>query len=146
MPYAWIKIFWDVSWILTFFLDQMEAKGAHALRDHVGKTPQDLIKRIITTDEHLSAATSFTNKQTANTAVLQNIRNNANAIEAWITSPVDPRRPNKAFEFTHDIPTGFGVAEKSKTVVHELTTSRVTIARDPLSVLGFRVDSAFPAI
>jgi hypothetical protein len=132
------------------FLDKMEAAGGHTLQKHVGQTPQELLRRCkISAREtskgpKITGATSFTNKQTANTAVLQNIRNNANFIEAWIASPVDQKKLHTAFDFSHDFPIGFGVEEKSKTVIYDLATSRVTITRDPSNALGFRVVSAFP--
>ncbi|MBM3893630.1 hypothetical protein FJ365_04505 [Candidatus Dependentiae bacterium] len=127
------------------FLDQMEAAGGHALRDHVGKTPQDLIKRIITTDEHLSAATAFINKHTANQSVLTNLRKNASAIEEWlVTNP--GTKAQKAFVCKHNFPIGFGVAEKSTTIINDLTTSRVILIPDPTRPLGFRINTAFPII
>ena len=128
------------------FLDQMEAAGGHALRDHVSHTNQSLILRA-NRETGIEYATAFLNKRVATQAVLENMRNNAVAIQDWVAStPLLKDRPTKAFIYSHTRPLGFGVAEDKKTVLYNLSKSKVIIKRDKQAPLGFRVHTAYPCV
>jgi len=122
-------------------LDQMEAAGGHTLEKHVSITDEELIKRAI--QEDVEAATSFTNKSTAVKAVKQNLRKNADDIVDWLANPQSSR---KTFDVTHNYGIGKGVLSDNKTILSDLTKSRIVLVKDSTQELGFRIISAFPVV
>lgn len=66
-------------------LDFHEAAGGHTLERHVGKTEPELAQRL-ETDRRISAASSFTNRSIAETAMGEAITRNERSIASWLSS------------------------------------------------------------
>ncbi len=60
--------------------------GGHTLQRHVGRTPEQLGERL-QAESHIPAASSYTNRATAETAVGQAIADNQPRIQRWLNSP-----------------------------------------------------------
>ena len=131
------------------FLDIMEAKGAHGIRDHVGQTPQDLIRRCKLSARSgkrrdlIEAATSFPNKHTANMAVKENLIHNVDAITQWLARPGEK---HGVFLHQHDHTIGFGTTRLAPAMQYDLSISRVILEVDTTSPLGFKLITTFPVI
>ncbi|GMQ64322.1 RNase A-like domain-containing protein [Vallitalea maricola] len=122
-------------------LDIMESAGGHTLKKHVSRTNQELIKRAI--KENVEAATSFINKSTAIKAVQENLRKNADEIADWLSNS---NKAKKTFEVIHNNPIGKGVLSDKKTVIYNLTKSKVVLVKDATQELGFRIITSFPVV
>src|SRR5437016_14358790 len=66
-------------------LEAHENAGGHLLERHVGKTPEDLSARLAS-DKDIDAASSFTDKATAEKAVAETIETNQAKIDSWLAS------------------------------------------------------------
>jgi toxin len=62
-----------------------EARGGHTLQRHVGKTDAELRERL--QSEDVSAASSYTDRATAEMAVAAAIRENSEKINRWLQHP-----------------------------------------------------------
>lgn len=62
-----------------------EQRGGHTLQRHVGKTDAELRERLLTED--VSAASTYTDRATAEMAVAAAIRENSAKISRWIQRP-----------------------------------------------------------
>ena len=129
------------------FLDQMEAKGAHGIRDHISQTPQDLIRRCKLSARSgkrrdlIEAATSFTNKHTANMAVKENLIHNVDKITQWLAKPEEKYG---VFLCQHDHVIGYGTTRLAQAMKYDLSVSRVVLEADTTSSLGFKLITTFP--
>ena len=113
--------------------------GGHTIAKHVSKSPEYLIQRA--NREDVPAATSFRSQSMAEKAVLENIRNNADAIAKYIQESSSSTRP-KAFTFSHEYSIGYGVKSGRKNIVDNLTVSEVIIKVDKNSPHGFIILTA----
>src|SRR3954471_24323339 len=68
-----------------------EARGGHTLQRHVGRTDQQLQARL-QHERNISAASSYTDRETAERAVDEALKRNQEKIRRWIER--GPRRPN----------------------------------------------------
>ena len=64
-------------------LDVHEAAGGHTLERHVGKTESQLAQRLAS-ETRISAASSFTNRSVAETAIAEAMDTNKSAIDSWV--------------------------------------------------------------
>ena len=66
-------------------LDFHEAAGGHTLERHVGKTEAQLAQRLAS-ETRISAASSFTDRSVAESAIAEAISRNQSAIDSWMKS------------------------------------------------------------
>jgi len=66
-------------------LSQDESRGGHTLQRHVGKTDAELRDRL--QSEEVSAASTYTDRATAEMAVAAVIRENKDKIDRWLQRP-----------------------------------------------------------
>jgi len=66
-------------------LDFHEAAGGHTLERHVGKTESQLAERLAN-DKRISAASSFTYRSVAESAIAEAMSQKQSAIDSWVKS------------------------------------------------------------
>ncbi|MDD7966971.1 RNase A-like domain-containing protein [Actinomycetospora lemnae] len=126
-------------------LQRHEDAGGHTLdpsRAHVGASDQDLLDRQASMDRP-GAVSTYTDRQTAERAVHENIAANRAAIDRWLQS--DPRRPGR-FELAHDEPIGRLAPRTAAGLgdVTDATVSRVVLVRDVAMPDGYRILTSYP--
>lgn len=67
-------------------LSQDEAAGGHTLRKHVGRTDDDLRERLAR-ERNISAASTYTDRPTAEQAVGAALQQDRSQIDAWLNRP-----------------------------------------------------------
>jgi Bacterial CdiA-CT RNAse A domain len=75
-----------------------EAYGGHTLERHVGRTDAELRERL-QREPNISAASSYTDRATAERSVGAALAQNANKIERWLER--GPHRPNLVVDYTN---------------------------------------------
>jgi hypothetical protein len=76
-------------------LERDEERGGHTLKKHVGRTDAELAERL--EREHISAASTWTDVDTAETTVAEALRAERRRIESWMRR--GGRRPNLALHY-----------------------------------------------
>jgi hypothetical protein len=66
-------------------LEHDEKMGGHTLRKHVGRTDEQLRERM--EQEHISAASTFNDKEAAEISVAAALKEHAGKIEKWLKTP-----------------------------------------------------------
>ena len=84
-------------------LSQDEAAGGHTLRKHVGRTDDDLRQRL-RREHNISAASSWTDRETAERAIGSALEQNRNKIDRWLSRTGG--RPNLVLDYDSDRPIG----------------------------------------
>jgi hypothetical protein len=84
-------------------LTQDEAAGGHVLRKHVGRTDDELRARL-SEERHISAASTYTNRATAERAVGAAISTSQDRIERWLDR--SGGRPNLVLDYDSNQPLG----------------------------------------
>ena len=84
-------------------LDLDEAAGGHVLRKHVGRTDDELRERL-GHDRYISAASSYTDRDTAERAIGAAIAREQSKIERWLARPGG--HPNLVLDYDSDQPIG----------------------------------------
>jgi len=74
-----------------------EAQGGHTLERHIGKTDVELRQRL-QREPNISAASSYTDKATAEHAVGEALAQNTDKIQRWLER--GQRRPNLVLDYT----------------------------------------------
>lgn len=74
-----------------------EARGGHTLSRHVGRTDEQLRERL-ERERHISAASTYTDRQTAERAVGMAIEGGGGKIQRWLERGA--RRPNLVLDYT----------------------------------------------
>ncbi len=74
-----------------------EARGGHTLSRHVGKTDAELHQRL-DREPDISAASTYTDRATAERVVAAALAQNADKIQRWIER--GPHRPNLVLDYT----------------------------------------------
>lgn len=126
-------------------LQRHEDAGGHTLdpaRGHVGASDQDLLDRQTTRRTPFETST-YTDRETVERAVHENLAANQAAIDRWLQSnPTEPQR----FELGHVSPIGRlapsgapGLAD-----VIDATTSRVVLRPDPSMPGGYYILTSYP--
>ncbi len=77
--------------------------GGHTLQRHVGRTPEQLAERL-QAESHIPAASSYTDRSTAEAAVGQAIADNQPRIQRWLNS--QGGHPNLVLNYDADHPIG----------------------------------------
>ena len=83
-------------------LSQDEAAGGHTLRKHVGRTDQELRERL-RHEREISAASTWTDRDTAERAVGMALAQNENKIERWLSRD---SHSNLVLDYDGDRPIG----------------------------------------
>jgi len=123
-------------------LDVMERMGGHTLEKHVGKTNNELLKRV-KQSLFIESASTFTNKRIAIKAVKENLRNNAEEIARWLVSN-PPLNDQIVIEFLHKYPIGRSILKGKANPIYNLIKSKIVLKPDPTQNLGFKLLTAFP--
>jgi hypothetical protein len=74
-----------------------ESRGGHTLKRHVGRTDEQLRERL-QQERNISAASTYTDRQTAERAVGIAISDNRDKVERWLRK--GKRRPNLVLDYT----------------------------------------------
>jgi toxin YxiD len=84
-------------------LSQDEAAGGHILRKHVGQTDDELRERL-ERERHISGASTYTDRPTAEHAVGAAIAQSQDRIERWLSRPGG--HPNLVLDYDSSEPIG----------------------------------------
>ena len=80
-----------------------ERRGGHTLSRHVGLSDSELQQRL-EREPNISAASTYTDRATAEHAVGTALAENSTKIQRWMARGV--RRPNLVLDYTSDLPLG----------------------------------------
>ena len=118
-------------------LQDHEAAGGHTVERHVGKSDSSLRSRLAS-DPNIPAASTFRNKEAANRADGQFVKQNKDAINKWLQS-----KTNKPFVGTIIMPQSIGTVIKRDGSKIESHNVEVVIVRDS-SAQGWHVLTSYP--
>jgi len=122
---------WSPGW-----LAKHEHSGSHTLREHVGRTAEELHERAIRLK--LSRASSFRNEDEAERIVERTIQANSRDIQKWLRSD-EPRLP-----IADDFRAATGITVRRSGEALSVHGVRVVLEKDPSMPLGFRVLTSYP--
>ena len=80
-------------------LEKDENRGGHTLSKHVGRTDQELVERMYR-EPGIAAASTYTDRKTAERVVAEAIDQQSDRIERWLTS--SGGHPNLALHYRGD--------------------------------------------
>jgi hypothetical protein len=86
----------------THDLSADEGRGGHTLKRHVGKTDAELRERLA--HERISAASTYTDRATAEAAISAALEQNKDRIDSWLNRPGG--RPNLVLDYSSEKPLG----------------------------------------
>jgi len=119
-------------------LQAHEAAGGHLIQRHVGQTDTDLVARL-NAQPNISAASSFPNRATAETAVSSALDANSNRINGFLTGS------RNRLVLDHDTGSVIGsVVQRGSTTPVSTTNVRVVLQRDASMPTGYRIVTGFP--
>ena len=84
-------------------LSQDEAAGGHTLKKHVGRTDDELRERL-RRERNISAASTYTDRETAERAIGEAIERNREKIQRWLER--EGGHPNLVLDYDSDHPVG----------------------------------------
>lgn len=125
-------------------LTNHQRAGGHALRDHLGRTDNDLIARANQPNPPPDGVSGWTNREVAESTIAATLAANDTEIRRWLADPNIFK-----LELDYDSPfnavTGRHVPSNS-TTVSEVTGARVVLFRDVNSAtgLGYYIRTSFP--
>lgn len=126
-------------------LQRHEDAGGHTLdpsRAHVGASDQDLLDRQARSPAPLLEVSSYDDRQTAESAIHDNITANRAAIDEWIAS--GPTRPQE-FDFEHPWPVGrYAPPQATLSDVIDVPVSRLVLKVDPSMPGGYYILTSYP--
>lgn len=121
-------------------LDAHERAGGHMLERHVGKTAEQL-KRRLESDSHISAASSFTDRPTADRAVAAAIQANRKRIQNWVKGGSD------RLVVTYRSPTPVGISMgRSSAKPKDAYSVRLVLVRDERFPGKWRILTGYPEL
>ncbi|MGI0534375.1 hypothetical protein KFD70_18820 [Bacillus pfraonensis] len=123
-------------------LDEMEGppKNGHTIERHVGKTEEDLKKRLRT--DKVSAASTYYDKEVATKAVKDSLKQHEQEIENWLKNSKENRL---VLNTKHSFPVGKTVLKKDMSVKDKLINTVTVLARDKSGTLGFKIITSYPS-
>ncbi|HEK9101072.1 RNase A-like domain-containing lipoprotein [Bacillus cereus] len=123
-------------------LDEMEGppKNGHTIERHVGKTEEDLKKRLRT--DKVSAASTYYDKEVATKAVKDSLKQHEQEIENWLKNSKENRL---VLNTKHSFPVGKTVLKKDMSVKDKLINTITVLARDKSGTLGFKIITSYPS-
>jgi Bacterial CdiA-CT RNAse A domain len=80
-----------------------EEMGGHTLQRHIGRTDTELRERL-ERERHISAASTYTDRATAEHVIAEAIRRNQDRIQRWLERPGG--HPNLVLDYYGDQPVG----------------------------------------
>ncbi|MEW4285109.1 RNase A-like domain-containing lipoprotein [Priestia koreensis] len=121
-------------------LDEMEGppKNGHTLEKHVGKSDQELTDRV--QREHVTAASSYSDKDTATKAVEEALKVHEKDIENWLQS----NRDRLVLQTSHSFAVGKSVLRSDMRVHNELHNTLTVLAKDPTSERKYKIITSYP--
>ncbi|MBE7105028.1 hypothetical protein FT637_18840 [Bacillus cereus] len=132
----------SVEKISDNILDEMEGppKNGHTIERHVGKTEEELKKRLST--DKVSAASTYYDKETATKAVKDSLKQHDKEIQDWLKNSKEARL---VLNTTHSFPVGKTVIKKNMNVKDKLVKTVTVLARDKSGNLGFKIITSYPS-
>ena len=119
-------------------LERDENRGGHTLSRHVGRTDEQLQERL-QRERNISAASTWTNRETAEETVAEALRVEQRRIESWMRR--GERRTNLALHFDTGRPIGRSLQREASEAV--VCTSAVIVLRAD-GPDGFYVLTTYP--
>lgn len=132
----------SVEKIKDTILDEMEGppKNGHTIERHVGKTEDELKKRLQT--DKVSAASTYYDKEIATKAVKDSLKQHEQEIEKWLKNSKENRLVLNA---KHSFPVGKTVLKRDMSVKDKLMNTVTVLARDKSGALGFKIITSYPS-
>ncbi|GIN87539.1 lipoprotein [Heyndrickxia sporothermodurans] len=122
-------------------LDEMEGppKNGHTLERHVGKSDSELLERI--KRDHITAASTYYDKDTATKAVLESLDIHDKKIQNWLNHS---NRDRLVLNTNHSFAVG-KTALKSDMRIHDNLHDTITVlAKDPSSSRKYKIITSYP--
>jgi filamentous hemagglutinin len=119
-------------------LQVYEDAGGHLIARHVGMSDADLANRLATSN--VSAASTFADRATAETAVSAAIDANQSAIQSYLSGSSNGYL---AIEYTSPTPVGTSLS-RGATSSTPVNNVRVVITKDPTLPTGYRIVTGYP--
>lgn len=120
-------------------LQAHENAGGHLIKDHVGKSREELTRRLIS-DPKIPFSSTFQNQEIAEAAVSSAIRANTRQIADHVTSQATS---NKVIDHTFSSPVGEVIARNSSRFV-QTSKLRVIIKNDDKMPDGYLIVTGYP--
>ncbi|PEL31138.1 hypothetical protein CN608_08150 [Bacillus pseudomycoides] len=132
----------SVEKIKDTILDEMEGppKNGHTIERHVGKTEDELKKRLQT--DKVSAASTYYDKEIATKAVKDSLKQHEQEIEKWLKNSKENRLVLNA---KHSFPVGKTVLKRDMSVKDKLMNTVTVLVRDKSGALGFKIITSYPS-
>ncbi|XYI30543.1 DUF637 domain-containing protein [Cupriavidus oxalaticus] len=119
-------------------LQVYEDAGGHLIARHVGLTDAELASRLTTSNA--SAASTFADRATAESAVSAAINSNRSAIQSYLSG-----NSNGYLAIEYTSPTTVGTSlNRGATRATSVNNVRVVIAKDPTMSTGYRIVTGYP--
>jgi filamentous hemagglutinin len=115
-----------------------EARGGHTIARHVGKSVVELSERLAT-QSSLKAASSFSNRAAAESAVSSTLGANSSEISSWLSGSA------QRLVLTHSMGDAIGwTLERGASFTQPASSVRMVLVRDAASSIGYRILTAYP--
>lgn len=119
-------------------LEAHERAGGHLLSRHVGKSAEQLRQRL-QSDSRISAASSFSDKKSAEAAVAAAIAANQKKIASWLKG----QEERLVITYRSGNPVGISVGRNSGRA-RDVTGVRLILVRNPRFVGGWHILTGYP--
>ena len=121
-------------------LEANEKAGGHLLERHVGRTPEQLRQRL-QSDTRISAASSFTDKKSAEAGVSSCLAASQKKITAWLKGDED------RLVITHRSATPVGISmSRGATKPRDAQGVRLVLVRDNRFTGGWKILTGYPEL
>jgi len=121
-------------------LDAHEKAGGHLLERHVGKTEEQLRRRL-QSETRISAASSFTDRPVADASVSACIASNQRKITAWLKGDQD----RLVISHRATAPVGISIS-RGTTKARDANGTRLVLVRDKRFAGGWRILTGYPEL
>ena len=115
-----------------------EKAGGHTIERHVGKSEQFLRDRLAT-DKKISAASSFYDQATAETAISRVLEHNSVKMSGWLAG----KAPRATLTGTLERPVGISIPRGRSNATH-VSGVRIIVERAPNMPTGYKIVTAYP--
>ncbi|MFC7393750.1 RNase A-like domain-containing lipoprotein [Scopulibacillus cellulosilyticus] len=123
-------------------LDEMEGKNGHTLERHAGKSDNELEDRLHR-DRHITAASTYYNKETATKAVQDTLRVHDREINHWLYKS---HRNRLVLKTHHSFAAGKSVLRSDMRVHDHLHDTLTVLQKDPSSKLKYKIITSYPIV
>ena len=121
-------------------LEASERAGGHLLARHVGKSPEQLRQRLAS-DSHISAASSFKDRATADASIDTALKKQHTQIQSWLRGS----EGRFVFSYKHPTPVGISVSRRA-TTPRDAYRIRMVLVRDKHFDEGWRILTGYPEL